>query len=338
MSVRIGLCGCGGFIENAVLPMLSRVDLARITAAFDVNAAARDRVCAKFGIRKRCDSYEELLAADVDVIYIASPNAWHKDQTLRAARAGKHVFCQKPMALNAAECREMIAGCRDRGAQLGLGFCYRFQGAQEMVRCAIRDGVLGRVSYLHFSFNLPGYNPATVGWRCDPKLSGGGPLMDLAPHLIDLSRFFLDDEVQWVMADALPNRTDQAIELDARVMMRMRQGAGVSLDISFARGNLHNYTVVGEKGQIRAIGTMCWNNAIPGIGKGLVFLEQGMESRPLDYATEDHIEKEMRLFCRAVNTGAPAPVTGWDGLQVQLAIDASYASAQTGTRVSLPLA
>ncbi len=333
--IKFGFCGCGGFIEKAVLPMMARVPGAKAAAAWDANRASLNRVCDAFGIDARCANFEELLSQDVDVIYIASPNVYHHDQVLAASKAHKHVFCQKPMGLDAAECEEMVEACRDAGVKLGVGFCYRFQGAQEAARRMIHDGTLGEVSHLYLSFNLGGYNPETAGWRCDPKMSGGGPLMDLAPHLVDLARWLLDDEVESVMAYVRPARDENTIELDADAVLEFKGGARAEMNVSFVRGNIHNYTAVGTRGQLRAMGTMCWNNTLPDIGKGRLHLEHFMDSAEVDFTTEEHIEKEIRLFCAALEAGAEPPVSGLDGLAAQRIIDAIYESGRTGRRVSV---
>jgi len=334
--VRFGFCGCGGFIEKAVLPMMMRVEKAEAAAAFDMNPATLERVCGKYNIGKKSSAFDELLThQDVDVIYVASPNVFHKEQVIKAAEAGKHVFCQKPMGMNAMECEEMLSVCEKNNVQLGMGFCYRFQGAQETVKRMIAEETVGKVTYLHFSFNLGGYNPETAGWRCDPKLSGGGPLMDLAPHLIDLMSFLTDKRVESVMAYVKPEWNETSIELDVETVLELAGGIRASMDISFVRGNMHNYTIVGNKGQIRALGTMCWNNQIPGIGKGKLFIEQGMESEEIDFFTEEHLEKELRLFCNALENGTAVPVSGEDGLYVQKIIDAIYESGRTGRRVKI---
>lgn len=334
--IRFGMCGCGGFIEKAVLPMMMRVGKARPVAAFDMNMETLGRVCSDFGIDHKCLTFDEMLRLEeVDVIYVASPNVFHKEQVIQAAEAGKHIFCQKPMGMNTAECEEMLAVCGNAGVKMGMGFCYRFQGAQEYVKRMIREKAVGKVSYLHFSFNLGGYNPETAGWRCNPKLSGGGPLMDLAPHLVDLAYFFTEEKAVSAMAYVNPEKSDEAIELDVSAILQTEHGVKVALDISFVRGNMHNYTIVGDKGQLRALGTMCWTNALPDIGKGRLFLEKGMASEELEFTTGEHLETEIRLFCNALETGTELPVPGEAGLYVQRVIDAIYESGRTQRLVQI---
>lgn len=329
--IRFGICGCGGFIERAILPMMQKVENVKPIAAFTLNKQRLQEVCNKFGIKKACFSFEDLIAVpEVDVIYIASPNVFHRDQAIAAAKAGKHIFCQKPMGINTDECKEMIAACRENNVKLGVGFCYRFGGAQQKVKEMIRDGLIGDVSYIYLSFNLSGYKPETAGWRCDPKKAGGGPLMDLAPHLIDLAGFFLGDKVESVMAYVKPQRTDTMIETDVLAIMEFNGGAKASMDISFVqRGNMHNYTLVGSKGEIHAVGTMPW--LTNGRKAGRLTCEINSESeKEVEFPTYEHIEQEIRLYCQAIEEGKDPPVPGEAGLNAQAVIDAIYESGQTG--------
>ena len=324
--LKFGMIGCGSFIEAAVLPMMLKTKNARPAAAFDPNRQTRERVCRKFGIKKACSTFEEMLKLDeVDAIYIASPNYLHKSQAIAAAKAKKHVFCQKPIALNTAEARKMLEACRKNRVKLGIGFCYRFGGAQQLARKLIREGTIGKVSYIHLSFNLPGYNPKTVGWRCNPKLSGGGPLMDIAPHLIDLAAFLMDDRAESVMAYVRPEMTAKEIETDALAIMQFKSGARAAIDTSFVRGNTHNYTIVGTKGQIHAMDTMRW---LAGCGE-LRLQVEGKEQK-IPFPKHQHIAAELRLFCAAVENNRQPPVPGEAGLDAQAVIDAIYQSGRTG--------
>ena len=332
--VQFGMCGCGQFIEKAVLPSLKNVTDAGVVAAFDTSIERLGRVCGEFGIDQACNSFEDLLKCDeIDAIYIASPNVMHKAQTIASAKAGKHVFCQKPLGMNVTECREMLDVCRDNGVSLGVGFCYRFGGAQCAVKQIINDGIIGEVSYLHFSFNLGGFNKETAGWRCDPKMSGGGPLMDIAPHLIDLACFLLDTTVESVIAyvDPFPNETE--VETDVLALLKLANGAGVSIDTSFKRNNTHSYVAVGSNGELRASGTMPWRTE--GKRVGSLVLQSGVKEQELPFSNEEHMELEMRSFCQAVDSGVVPSVPGEAGLHVQAVIDAIYESSRTEKRCEI---
>ena len=209
--------------------------------------------------------------------------------------------------MNAAECREIIDVCHSSGVKLGVGFCYRFQGAQKRVKEMIAAGEIGEVSYIHLSFNLGGYNPETAGWRCNPAMSGGGPLMDIAPHMIDLASFLLDDTVESTMAYVHPLKTDKAIETDVLAMLQFSKGARATIDTSFVRGNPHNYTIIGSKGQLNAYGTMAWQTG------GKLVLLGGTSEQEIKFPMTEHIEEELRLYCDSLDRGSDVPVPGRSG-------------------------
>jgi predicted dehydrogenase len=328
--IRFGMCGCGRFIREAVLPMMSRVENLQVLAAYDSSRAALESTCQAFQIEHRCNSFEELLAIpEIDVIYVASPNVFHKEQVIQAARAGKHIFCQKPMGMDAAECCAMLSACQENQVNIGIGFCYRFQGAQQLAKEMIHRGEIGDVSNIHFSFNLGGFTRESVGWRCEKKLSGGGPLMDIAPHIIDLACFWLDDQVQSVMAYVRDGETEDDVETDANVLLQFSKGVVASFDTSFLRRNEHHYSITGTLGEIRAAGTMPWFTD----GKMALFRDGKTEEVP--FSRVEHIEKEMRLFCEAIEQGTDLPVPGEAGLHVQEVIDAIYTSGRTGSCVAV---
>ena len=326
--VNFAVSGCGAFVEKAVLPLMKEVKNARPIAA----CGGRDlekvkRVCGKFNIPHICETFEYMLQIDeVDAVYVASPNVFHKEQTIAAARAGKHILCEKPMAMNVAECREMIAACNEHKVKLAIGFCYPLAGSQQKVKEMIKAGSIGDVSYMHFSFNLGGYNPETVTWRCDPRLSGGGPLMDVAVHLVNLGCFFLDDEVESVMAYVRPEKTEEAVELDTVSMLEFKRGVRAVMDCSFVRGNRHNYIIAGSEGEIHAMGTMQWN-----AGGKLVLRARGKEEE-VSFPLYEHIARQIQLFCRAIEGDEEVPFSGKDGLHVQAVIEAIYESGRSGGR------
>ena len=329
-----GMCGCGGFVEKGVLPAMETADNAQAVALFDVSADRLKQIGDQFGIGRRFEKYEDLLACDeVNVVYIASPNVFHKDQVIAAAQAGKHIFCQKPMGMNAQECREMLAAVEIAGVKMGLGFCFRYAGAQEKAKELLDSGEIGHPVTFHMSFNFHGYTPETVGWRCDAKLAGGGAIMDLAPHMVDLACFFLDTTVESVMAYVNPEKTRTEIETDALIILWMANGTSALLDTSFnLRGDGAYYRIVGSRGELQRTGIDAWR--INGkTGAPLTIVKSGKESRQVDYVIHEYIEKELVAFCGAVESGGEPPVSGRYGCEIQAVIDAVFESGKTGRRI-----
>ncbi len=333
-----GMCGCGRYIECAALPMIKVIPEAQAVAAFDVNPERVNTVADMFDIKSRCFTFEDLLKADgVDIVYVASPNVLHKPQTIAAAEAGKHVFSQKPLGMNAQECREMIAACKANGVKLGVGFCNRFQGAQEKVKNMVRDGVLGDVTYIHSSFSLYGFTKETVGWRCDPKLAGGGPLMDLSPHIVDWAAYVLDDIPDSAMSYVRPQKTDTQVEMDVVAIVEFKGGARLVIETSFnTRLCVPTYHIVGTEGKVEAGGTMIW--LTQGLPVGDLTLTKGWDKpEKLEFSGQEHIGIEMSLFCQSIINNTEPPVPGEAGLIAQATIDAIYESGQTGQRVQITI-
>ena len=322
--VRFGFSGCGGFAERAVLPLLQRVENAKAVAACDKRNI--DDVCNKFGLAAFGSLEEMLESAEIEAVYVCSPNVFHKGQIITAAKAGKHVMCEKPLGLNAQECREAVEVCKASYVKLGVDFCYPLAGAQQKAKQLAQEGAIGEVSHIHISFNLGTYNKETVGWRCDPKMSGGGPLMDVAPHLVHLASFFLEDTAESVMAYVRPPLTDTDIEQDVVAIIEFSRGGRATIDTSFVRGNTHSYSVAGQRGEIRAFNTMCW-----GAG-GELTLICGTEEQNVSFEPVEGIEEHFRLFSQAIERDESPPIPGEAGLHVQAVIDAIYESGRSAAR------
>ena len=325
--IRLGICGCGNFVEQGVLPLLAEVENVKVTAVHSSREQRAQHIAQKFAIPHVFDDYDALVGSqEIDAVYICSPNNCHRVQTIKAANAGKHVLCEKPMGLDVAECQEMVDACSANQVKLAIGFCYPWGGAQQKVRELINEGRVGPVSYIHMSFNLASYTAENVGWRCDPKFSGGGPLMDLAPHLVHLGCFFLDDRVESAMAYVRPEMTESQVETDVNALIEFSHGCRLAIDTSFVRSNAHNYTVVGSKGEIHAVDTMSWRAG------GTVTARDQAGENTVPFNSTEAIAEEFRLFAAAIDGNAALPASGEIGLHVQAVIDALYESGRTGRR------
>ncbi len=216
--IRFGISGCGGFAEKAILPLIANMPDAQVTTIYGGSSERLETIKQKFNVNRICGSYDELAGSDdVDAVYISSPNVFHKEQAIAAACAGKHILCEKPLGMNASECREIVDTCHKQAVKLTVDHWSPFAPAQQKVAQLVNEGVIGEVSFLYLSINVGGYSDlSAIGWRADPKKSGGGPLMDLAVHMVDLGCFFLDDKVKSIMAYVRPERTQTQIELDVR--------------------------------------------------------------------------------------------------------------------------
>jgi predicted dehydrogenase len=188
-KVRWGLIGCGDIARKRVAPALrdlSNVEFVAVSRARAERAAA---FAVEFGARKWYADWRELLAdAEIEAVYIATPVHLHAEQTIAAAAAGKHVLCEKPMALNVEECERMIAACAANGVKLGIAYYRHFYPVLARVKELLAAGTIGKPILAQINaFEWNAMQPDDPRyWFFAKALSGGGPMMDFGCHRIEV--------------------------------------------------------------------------------------------------------------------------------------------------------
>ena len=191
-TIRWGVLGCARIALNHVIPAIVQADNARPYAIASRDVDRARKAAADFGFAKAYGDYQSLLEdPDVDAVYIPLPNGLHKEWTLKAARAGKHVLCEKPMALTAQDCLEMGAACKENGVKLMEAFMYRFTTRMQKLRELLDAGVVGQVRHIHANFSF------AMTPRQDPRLDkdmGGGSFWDVGCYPINLIGWIMGEE------------------------------------------------------------------------------------------------------------------------------------------------
>lgn len=230
--IRWGVIGCGGIAARRTIPeMVQATENAELVSVMDVEAGRAAEVAARFGVPHHCADEAELLARNLDAVYIASPPRAHARQTIQAAQAGKHVLCEKPMALTPAEAPGMEQACRAAGVTFMLGFCMRYNPYHIKARELVQAGVLGRPVMGRAQLTC-WYPPIPGAWRQDLAQSGGGALMDLGTHCLDLLEWLLGSPIVEVAGfqDQLVQRYATPVEDAATVVVRFANGAHGMVD------------------------------------------------------------------------------------------------------------
>lgn len=186
-KLKWGIAGCGRVTENSFIPALSLTRKGKLVSLYsrDINRARS--LAEKFGADHSSDNFDEFLKADTNIIYIASENSRHYEQVIKAAKAGKHILCEKPLAVTSHEAEEMVNVCRQNNVYLAVNYVYRFHPLVKKAKELIRDQKLGKLVSVSMNFNID--FPPSSNFRFKKELSGGGALRDLGTHLIDLLRF-----------------------------------------------------------------------------------------------------------------------------------------------------
>lgn len=223
MAVRWGLIGAGDIANKRVAAAIQSDADSRLVAVCRRSEGPLHQFADHFAIPQRFTDANELIASpEIDAVYVATPVDCHLRQTLAAARAGKHVLVEKPMALDPDQCAQMIEECERSGVILGVAYYRRYYPVVSRIAQWIGDGTLGRVLSIACVTGNPIRFPPD-DWRVDRTRGGGGPLMDIGSHRLDLF-LQLIGEIDSVNATMIPS-TDYDAEQVATLLVSFRQGA-----------------------------------------------------------------------------------------------------------------
>jgi len=185
-KIKWGVAGCGRFSENAVLPVLTQLKKSTVTSVYSSDESRSRGLANKFSIDNHFSDYEKFLKSDFDALYIGSANHNHYRQVIEAAKKHKHILCEKPLALNSRQAEEMYAAATENGVYLSVNYVHRFHPLLRKAKELIDKGMLGKIISVEASFNID--YPPDSNFRFVSE-SGGGPLMDVGTHMIDLLRY-----------------------------------------------------------------------------------------------------------------------------------------------------
>jgi predicted dehydrogenase len=229
-TVRWGILGCGDVAEKKGGPALYKAEGSALTAVMRRDRAKAEDFARRHGAARVYDRAEDLLAdGEVDAVYIATPPNLHCEQTIAAARAGKHVLVEKPMALDAGECDRMIAACREAGVNLHVAYYRRFYPKFVAAKKMLDEGAVGRV--LGGRLLMCSYSPGG-GWRVDPAVSGGGHFVDVGSHRLDMLLHLLGDG-EAVDASGYAENLIGAHAAENDVVLSLRTASGAVASASF---------------------------------------------------------------------------------------------------------
>jgi UDP-N-acetylglucosamine 3-dehydrogenase len=300
-----------------------------LVAVTDENPERGRGLAERFGVPFHAERGELLARADIDAVIVTTANACHRDATLAAAQAGKHVLCEKPLATTVAEGRAMIDACAAAGVFLGTAFPCRYLPAAARVKEQVASGRVGKI--LAISGSNRGYMPG--GWFIDKAQSGGGAVMDHTVHIADLIRWITGAEFAEVYAEAGTLFHPIGIDDAGLLSFAMTDGAICTLDCSWSRmphnpaGGDVALNITGTEGAI----------SLDALAQTLMlYTEEPRVARigwgsDMDYGL-------IQDFARRVSRGEPPAITGEDGLAAMELALAAYRSIETQQPVKLPLA
>jgi 1,5-anhydro-D-fructose reductase (1,5-anhydro-D-mannitol-forming) len=326
--LRWGLVGASTIGREWMVPAINAQPDSTVAAVASSSPERARRYAGELGIPKAFASVGDLLAEPtIDAIYISTTNEWHEPQALAAIAAGKHVLCEKPLALTLKSAHRMVAAAASAGVVLGTNHHLRNAATHRKMRELIKTGIVGRplaVRVFHAVY-LP---PHLQSWRIDRPEAGGGVILDITVHDADTLRFALGDEVAEVTAMAANQGMGQAGLEDAVMgVMRFRNGVIAQFHDAFTAPHASTgFEVHGTEGSLYGRDVMT-QRAI-----GSVSLRRGgsEEEVPIDH--ENLYERSVRCFNAAIHGEGEPAATGADGVQslaVALAVREAAEIGQT---------
>jgi glucose-fructose oxidoreductase len=331
-KVRYAVVGLGHISQAAALPAFAHARRNSILAALvSGDPAKRSELGHRYGVPSYgYEDYDRLLASgEIDAVYIGLPNHLHCEYTLRAARAGVHVLCEKPMAVTPRECEQMIRATERRGVRLMIGYRLHFEAANlEALRIA-RSGRLGELRLFESTFTMQ-VRPGNV--RLVAPERGGGPLFDIGVYCIQAARLLVGAEPIEVQAMAARGDDARFREVDEAIsaVLRFPGERLAAFTVSFGAADVSAYRLVGTKGDLRV------DPAYEYRGELVHHLTVGGRTRKRRFAKRDQFAPELLHFSECVLRGKPPEPSGIEGMIDVQVIQALERSARSGRRIELP--
>jgi predicted dehydrogenase len=320
--VRWGVISTANIGRAAVNPAIQASSNGALVAVASRDGDRAKAFAAVHSIAKAYGSYQALLEDDeIDAVYIPLPNSEHREWTIRAVEHGKHVLCEKPLALDASECAEMGAAAAQHGVTLMEAFMYRFHPRTERVIEMIREGRIGTLKAIRSSFTFRLTNPANI--RLDPEL-GGGALMDVGCYCVNVSRTMAGEEPEAVQATA--QWTDRGVDDFLAGTLHFPSGAVAHFDCALTMARYESYEVAGTDGYLRVPASF-----LPGTGDVEiedVHGDKGTTTHVLEGADEYRLMVEHFAEC-VLHGNEPRYGAGEAAANMRV-IEALYRSARGG--------
>jgi len=329
-KLGFALVGLGSLSTNQIAPALQKTKSCRLAGIVTGSPAKAEKWKTQYNLPDKniynYDTMEQMADnPDIDVVYVVTPNALHAEHTINAAKAGKHVLCEKPMEVSSEKCQQMIDACKKAGRQLAIGYRLHFEPNNlECVRLA-REKVFGNIKMVQADFGFRIGDPTQ--WRLNRALAGGGPLMDVGIYALQATRYITGEEPTEISAMTTLTDPGKFKEVEESIMWQMKFSGGLiaSCNSSYNFNGMDRYRALAENG---------WFQLSPAFGyNGIKGLRSDGELINLE--SGDQFAAEMDNFAQCILNNQPTKVSGEEGLRDVKIMTAIYEAARTGKTVKL---
>lgn len=329
-KIRYAVVGLGWFAQAAALPAFDEADNSELVALVSDDPKKREELSQEYHLRHTY-SYEEyetcLTSGHVDAVYIALPNHLHCDFTVRAAKQGIHVLCEKPMAITDEECETMIQAAEENGIKLMIAYRLHLEEANLQAIEIVRSGQIGEPRIFNSLFT----QQVEEGNIRLQKALGGGVIDDIGIYCINASRYLFRDEPYEVFAMSANNGESRFREVEEMVSATLRfpQERLATFTCSFGAASTSTYQIVGTKGDLRVNPAYTWH------GGPKHYLTIDGETQEQSYKAHDQLAAEFTYFSKCIlenRDPEPSGREGWNDVRI---IRALYESIETGQPVRI---
>lgn len=326
---KIGYCVVGlGRIANQFMPGVAASGNSKLVALVSGHRDKAERIAGQYGVSTKSiydyEHYDDIAKnPEIDAVYIALPNGMHAEYAVRAAKAMKHVLCEKPMANSVAESEQMVAACKKAQRRLMIAYRCQYQPTHLRAVKLIRDGAIGDLRFIEATF---GFNIAKNEWRCTKKLAGGGPLMDVGIYCLQACRMLTGEEPKSLSASMSVSTNDgRFTEVEENLFWNMRFPSGVVAACATSYGS-------GCGNYFHAVGTKGWVRMDPAYSyEGNRIKAQLASGEKIDEAAGDPLpgqfQREAEQFAAAIMENRDVKTPGEEGVRDMKLIAAIYRAA-----------
>ncbi|MGC3943191.1 MAG: Gfo/Idh/MocA family oxidoreductase [Chryseolinea sp.] len=331
--LRVAICGLGSY-GTRVADAMQTCTRAKLVGAISGTPSKLKDWQTKYGIpEKNCYNYENFdnikNNPDIDAVYIITPNALHKPQAIRVAKAGKHVISEKPMGLNAAEGQEMVDACKKANVKLLVGYRMHLEPKTlEIIRLR-KTGEFGKTPFFQGLCGFKIGDPTQ--WRLDKKLAGGGSLMDIGIYAVNGSRYMLGEEPIWVTAQEVktdPVKFKEGVDETITFQLGFPSGAVASCLSTYTMNNLDRFFLNGDKG---------FAEMLPSTGYGPIKARTNKGEIEFPHVTHQTVQMDEMSDIILKGKKVEVPVDGEEGVKDLKIMDAIVEATKTGKKIPLKL-
>ncbi|MDP9161167.1 MAG: Gfo/Idh/MocA family oxidoreductase [Acidobacteriota bacterium] len=324
--INFGIVGFGLHAVKRLVPGFMLAKECKVIALSRREMKKATESARQFDIPLAFDSAEALCRSpEVDAVMVTTPNAMHLQDVLTAIRCGKPVLCEKPMGMNADECRQMVEAARRENVLLGVAQVFRFEESTAWLRDRIAGGHIGGPIFARAEFSFTAADSHPRKWITDPAVAGGGPIADVGVHAIDALRFILQDQVVRVSAQATLDRRLGGMESAAIITLEFSRGTLGTVLVSFRAEYRTPLEFVGETGVLYANNGLTVDRPVD-----VQLLRDGKVVESESVFNRTAYARQVDEFAAAVKGKMRFPVPGEEGWENQRILDAAYRSIGSG--------